>query len=94
MKVLKRAEQKNFIVNKDMYTKSNIENLMYQGFVFWFDENMSTRMDNVGRFTYEKTDFRIYAENIDEIKVVYNKEFGFYETVAILYNGDIIHITL
>lgn len=94
MKVLKRAEQKNFIVNKDMYTENDIENLMYQGFVFWFDDNMATRMDSVEWFKYDETVFRIYAENIEEIKVVYNKEYGFYETVAILYNGDTIHITL
>ena len=41
MKILKHAEQKNFIINKDMYTKREIENLIYQGFVFWFDENMT-----------------------------------------------------
>lgn len=94
MKILKHAEQKNFIVNKDMYTKHEIENLMYQGFVFWFDENMSTMMNEVEWHKYNETVFRIYAVNITEIKVVYNKEYGFYETVAILYNGDMIHITL
>ncbi|MBR3591255.1 MAG: hypothetical protein IKL46_00145 [Clostridia bacterium] len=94
MKVLKRAEQKNFIIDKDMYSKHDIENLMYQGFVFWFDENMGIRMDVVEGFKYDETVFRINAVNIDEIKVVYNKEYGFYETVAILYNGDMVHITL
>lgn len=77
-----------------MYSKHDIENLMYQGFVFWFDENMGIRMDVVEGFKYDETVFRINAVNIDEIKVVYNKEYGFYETVAILYNGDMVHITL
>ena len=51
-------------------------------------------MDVVEGFKYDETVFRINAVNIDEIKVVYNKEYGFYETVAILYNGDMVHITL
>lgn len=36
----------------------------------------------------------VYASNCKEIKIVYNSEFGFYETVAITHNNELVHIKI
>ena len=94
MKVLKKAEQKNFQINKEMYTKTELENLMFNGFCFYLDDK-STEIYNIENdFNWEEHDYRVFAHNLDEVKVIYNKEFGFYETIGILYNGVIVHLSL
>lgn len=93
MKILKHAEQKNFIVNKDMYTERTIQALMDMGFVFWFDDNF-TEHYTTSKWLWDEKEYRVYASNIEEIKVIYNKEYGFYETIAKMFNKEIIHINL
>lgn len=75
MKILKRAEQKNFIVNKDFYTRWDLEELVNRGtIVILFD------------------DYRIYASDCKEVKVICHE--GFYTSVAITNSGEQIFIQL
>ena len=38
--------------------------------------------------------YRIYADYCDEVKVIYNKEYGTYENIVVVKNGMKIHINL
>lgn len=75
MKILKKAEQKNFIVNKDFYTRWELEEMLNRGtIVNLFD------------------DYRIYACDCKEVKVICNE--GFYTTVVITNSGEQIFVQI
>ena len=93
MKVLKRAEQKNFVVNSDMYTYGEISMLLAFRYICHFDDDLNQNYE-FDKFHWNEKIYRVFAEDVDEIKVVYNKEYGFYETIAIMKNGKTLHITL
>lgn len=40
MKILKRAEQKNFVVDRGMYTNTTLLDLVKRGVIFSFDEKI------------------------------------------------------
>lgn len=42
----------------------------------------------------EDSCFRIFADECKEVKVVYNKVYGCYQTVVITNNNQLIHICL
>ena len=78
MKITKRAEQKNFIVNFDYYNDEERNELIATGKLFKVDENDS---------------WRISASELKEVKIVLD-EYGFYETVGIDNSGNMIHICI
>lgn len=39
-------------------------------------------------------EFRIYASDCDEIKVIYNKDYGMYQTIVITKLGEQIAVTI
>lgn len=78
MKIRKRAEQKNFIVNIDYYNDQAMKELITKRNLFKVDENDS---------------WRISANELKEIKICLD-EYGYYETVGIDSDGNIIHICI
>lgn len=78
MKIAKRAEQKNFIVDFDYYNGKEQEELIASGKLFKTDDNDS---------------WRISTSELKEVKVVLN-EYGYYETVGIDNDGNTIHICI
>ena len=78
MKIAKRAEQKNFIVNFECYNGNEQDKLITSGKLFKIDENDS---------------WRISTSELKEVKVVLD-EYGYYETVGVTHNGDIIHVII
>lgn len=76
MKIAKRAEQKNFIVNFGCYNGKEQKELIASGKLFKIDDNDS---------------WRISTSELKEVKVVLD-EYGFYETVGIDNEGNTIHI--
>ena len=60
MKILKRAEQTNFIVNEDFYTRHELEEMVHLGtiVIFFYD-----------------CDYRIYACDCKEVKVICHEGF-------------------
>ena len=97
MKVLKKALQRNFQINKEMYTERQLKEMCEKHLIFWL--NPLNGMHTDFNYNDELTDYRIPDTFIKEIKVIYNKMFGFYETVAILENDlgiadETIHIII
>lgn len=93
MEIRKNAEQKNFIVNKDYYTEVELLKMAREKIIFClnevFDVSYITNIRQV-----EGSCFRIFADMCKEVKVVYNKSFGCYDTVVITNNDQLIHICL
>lgn len=93
MKIRKDAEQKNFIVDKDYYTENELLLMARQKIIFCFDEFYDIRyITNISQV--EGSCFRIFADICKEVKVVYDKNSGCYETVVITENDQLIHICL
>lgn len=79
MKIAKKADQKNFTLNKDFYTEWQLESFLNNGLVFKVDE--------------KDTEFRLGASQLSEIKVILKD--GFYTTVAVEKEyGTIFYISL
>ena len=95
MKVLKKATQKNLILCKDYYSVVEIQGMLENRECFYVNEKTFDICYNVlSYWGIKEKVFRIFTEDIEEIKVVYNKEFGCYETVAIEKNGKTYHVEL
>lgn len=96
MKIRKNAEQKNVILNRDYYTQNELEMLLETKEIFFINKNNRVSYD-LSNMTYSEKDdivFRISTSDLEEIKVIYNKEYGSYETIAIGINGLTYHINL
>ena len=93
MKIRKNAVQKNFIVNKDFYTEHELLSMSQQKIIFCLDEVFDIRyITNIRQV--EDSCFRIFANMCKEVKVVYDKSFGCYDTVVITNNDQLIHVCL
>lgn len=91
----KNSEQKNVRVDKDMYTEKEMEKLMNMGFVHWLDDKDLSQHDTMPNWwEYKETEFIVFLEYTKEIKVIYNKERGFYQNVVVMNNGAQIYINL
>ena len=96
MKVLKNAEQKNVILDNDFYTWEELRHMLSTKTIWYFDSDFRPTYDSSLIYwnEYHNTEFRVYFDNVEELKVVYNKEQGFYETIAVLKNGTKLHVKL
>lgn len=94
MKIAKRAEQKNLIIAKEYYLERDIELLLETEEIFFLERNDKGYFEechDISKIT-DETEFRIFTENLIEIKVVL--EDGHYKTVAIGKNGLTYHVEL
>lgn len=94
MKVLKKATQKNVILNKDYYSYYDVRELLDSKEVCFFDDDCKECYDYseyVKRF-YQPT-LRIFLEQGDEIKVELSED-GIYINVLIKANGNKYYINL
>ena len=96
MKVLKNAEQKNVILDNDFYSWQQLRDMLNAEIIWYFDSDLRVSYDASLIYwnEYSEKEFRVFLENVEELKVVYNKEFGFYETIAVLKNGIKLHVKL
>ena len=93
MKIRKNAEQKNFIVNKDFYTRNELLSMARKKIIFCIDESFNARyITDISEV--EDTCFRIFTDMCKEVKVIYDKSFGYYTTVAITDNDMMIYVCL
>ena len=67
MKVLKKANQKNAMVDTEMYSERELKSMESLGFIFRIDE---------------KDVYRVGLSTGDELTVIYNDDNGFYNTVV------------
>ena len=93
MKIAKRAEQKNIVLNRDYYTPAEINLMLAAGEIFYFKEFCQTSTDPVDTWDFDRTDFRIYTDDLSEIKVVLD-EYKFYSTVAVGKNGKTYFVNI
>ena len=80
MKVLRRAEQRNVIVDKAWYTESQI--------------NMFKSADYCFILTNDNDNLRISLLYADKIEVVYDKNFGVYTNEVVMNDGKRIRVLL
>ena len=78
MKTLKTAHQKYVILDSDMYTKAEIDNLAYQGYIYLSGNN----------------DWRVSLVGCESISVKYSVAHGSYTTVAKWIDGTELYVIL
>lgn len=88
MRVLKKAEQRNVVVDKDMYTEKDLKLMEAKGFIT-SDKNIFAPNEDE-----EAVNYRVFLDDCKDIKVIYNEEFGFYANVVTLKTGEEIYINL
>lgn len=88
MRPLKKAEQKNVIVATEYYREPELKELAAKGVI--------TPEQDIFYNKYEEQDgkYRIFTADVKDLKVVYNDEFGYYETVAVMNSGEVIHVNI
>lgn len=94
MNILKSAQQKNFVVDREMYTSDKLLDLVKRGVIFSFDEKFEHKNFECVWDINLNDEFRIYASDCNEIKVIYNKDYGFYQVIVITKAGEQIPITI
>ena len=94
MKVLKRAEQKNVLVNRDYYTIDEINGYLDAHIFFTFNEKFESSYEHITSYALEDRTVRLFLEDVNELKVIYNKELQCYTNVAVLNNGTNIYVEL
>ena len=93
MKIRKNADQKNFIVDKDYYTEYELLTMARQKIIFCIDESFNARyITDISEV--KDSCFRMFTDMCKEVKVIYDKSFGCYTTVAITDNDQLIYICL
>lgn len=83
MKIRATAKQKNVVINKDMYTVSEINRMLLNNEIAYFTEWGATSRETLNG--YDGVTLRIFTADLVELKVIC--EDGYYETVAIGKNG-------
>lgn len=92
MKTLKSSKQKSFAIDMDMYTNTQyIEMLDNEKGIFYVDYDFGTSGNSD---EYEDEPLRINHSAVEEVKVIYNKEFGEYMTVVKTTSGNTYYIVL
>ena len=94
MKVLKRAEQKNVLVNRDYYTIDEINCYLDAHIFFTFNEKFEASYEHITSYALEDRTVRLFLEDVNELKVIYNRELQWYTNVAVLNNGKNIYVEL
>ena len=93
MKILKKAEQKNIVIEKDYYTVKEINEMLANREIFYFGDNCKTEYEPVNGWEMSDISFRIFTDDLTEVKVVLD-ESNFYTVVAIGKNGKTYNVTL
>lgn len=97
MKVLKNATQKNVLLAIEYYTRTEIEDLLKDKAIGFQNEMLETVYE-LPRLTYwrevQQIPFRVFLEDVSELKVVYNHEFECYENIAVMKDGRKLHVNI
>ena len=94
MKILKNASQRNVILNKEYYTRNDLIEMLDNKTIFFIDEDCEISCNTVHVFDNPNEVYRVSLNDVNELKVVYNREFECYENVAIMKNGAILHVEI
>lgn len=104
MKVLKKAKQRNVVIDLAYYDLKEIKEIMSIHPTFFFTKD--TEAVSRCRYTYEEffeennnaflpdedRELRLFLDDVDELKVIMRD--GYYYCMAVCKNGDMINVTL
>lgn len=93
MKILKNAEQRNMVVDKAFYTSAELRE-KFNSHLFMFIDTTNFDVCYDYDMVWDDTQIRIFTEDLQEIKVIYDKEYREYRTVGITTDGEVIAIQL
>ena len=92
MKILKKAIQKNVVVDKERYTVAEIAQMLSANEIFYFVKGGNISYEPLNSWEIEDADFRIFTDNLTEIKVVLDD--GYYTVVANGKNGKTYYVSI
>ena len=92
MKVLKSGKQKNVLVDYSWYTVDEINEYLDKHIMFTFRDNFKEIYEHVNYSDVKNV--RLFLNKVNELKVIYNREMECYSTIAILNDGNYIHVRL
>lgn len=92
MKIAKRAQQKNIIINKDFYTAQQVKRMLEAEEIFFWDPTFVSHSFENWRKLDCVPELRVFTADLKEIKVVL--EDGFYQTVAVGKNGITYYVSI
>lgn len=90
----KNSQQKNVFVEMEMYTERDIDRMLRAGYVHWLDNELNQHDEMPDWWKFKDTNFLIFLEDTKEIKVIYDEEWGFYQTVVIMKDGTKIYVKI
>lgn len=108
MKTLKRAEQKNVAIDTEMYTLEEVKKIMNDFqcfFCIWNEDEHRSEYYHSGsayekmcggyRYESDPQPVRLFiTDQVKELKVIYEYNYGFYQTVAIMNDNSMIYVKL
>ena len=94
MKILKNARQKNVVVDTGFYTLDEINGYIDEHLFFTFDNNYDESYSHVTNYMVKEREVRIFLDNVKELKVIYDREYECYITVAVLNDDKYIYVSL
>lgn len=92
MKVLKRATQKNVLVDYEWYTVDEINVFLDKHILFTFDDDIRESYEHINYSDVKNV--RLFLDKVNELKVIYNREMECYATVAVMNDGNYIYVRL
>ena len=95
MKVLKNSKQRNVILRADEYTEPELFKMYKSGIIFCLGSlNQELEFENEYDIDTFQHTFSVSINMCKELKVIYNREYGFYENIAITNDGMILPVIL
>ena len=83
MKVVKKAKQKNVVLDRDYYLFYDIKEMLGNKEICYLDKWLNERYDVYEYIkNYDNNDLVIFLDNGDEIKIALD-EYGYYKPVLI-----------
>ena len=93
MKVVKKAKQKNVVLNQDYYTFFDIQDMIEKKEICFLDENLNEKYNLKDYIlNHHNESLIIFLDDGDEIKIALD-EYGYYKPVLIK-NGKKYYINL
>lgn len=92
MKTLKTAKVRSFAIDMDMYTNFQYREMLdNEKGIFYSDYDFGACVNSC---EYEDEPLRISHSAVEEVKVVYNKEFKQYMTIVKTKSGNVYYVQL
>ena len=88
MKVVENTQQKNVLIDKSMYTRSELKEMLSNGTLFFINKYNEISHDEFEIFDWERIDLRISLSMCSKIDVAYFDSIGSYAAYVICKVND------